>query len=109
MSGMEHQRPPPATFESAPPAGAARDAAQRRRHAVALRPTYSRLQVLQAVQRAGAHGIGCQALYVALLRGGAALPLATIYRVAKDLADAGLLARGLDSDQRVIYLPPRAA
>lgn len=63
-----------------------------------LRATYPRMQVLRAVEHAGAQGIHCQDLHQNLQRDGVCLPLSTIYRVAQELARTGLLAceRGLD-------------
>lgn len=68
-----------------------------------IRPTYPRMRVLRAVVGFGERGVNCTELYERLLHDGAPLTVPTIYRVAKELAMAGLLQRERSDDGKVFY------
>lgn len=92
------QKPAPSTSASA-------DASTlfRRRHRFRMRPTQPRLLVLKAIESLGRDGGRYMDIRRQLESAGTPLAEQTIYRVAREMADAGLLTRGHATDGRIVY------
>ena len=82
--------------------------------AVRLRPTSARICILQVLAATHRQAMNAEGIYQQLLRIGIAVSLGTIYRVLKELEQAGLLLREREasaSGNKVRYLikPERVA
>lgn len=72
-------------------------------HRTQLRPTYPRMEVLQALRSLGATALSSDALFRHMQHGGSALSLSTVYRVVKELERAGLLLCEWSNDRKALY------
>lgn len=75
---------------------------KRSRH-VRIRPTPARLRVLEAIVQLGRSRVKCADISSHLALSGAPLPAATIYCVAKEMAQAGLLMRDREDGGLTVY------
>lgn len=88
---------------SSPSASADASTLFRRRHKFRMRPTQPRLLVLKAIESLGQDGGKYPDIRRQLESAGTPLAEQTIYRVAREMADAGLLTRCHATDGRIVY------
>lgn len=75
----------------------------KRSRQVRIRPTPARLRVLEAIVQLGRSRVKCADISSHLAQNGAPLPAATIYCVAKEMAQAGLLMRDREDGGLTVY------